>query len=41
MLDEHAEEALDRTEQRAMHHHRLMPLAVFAHVFKLEARGES
>ena len=40
VLDEHAEEPLHRAEQRAMHHHRLMALAVFADVFKLEARGQ-
>ena len=40
VLDEHAEEALDRAEQRAVHHDRLMPLAVFADIFELEARGQ-
>ena len=37
MLDQHAEEALDRSIQRAMHHHRLVPLAVFADIFQSEA----
>ena len=41
VLDQHAEEALDRTEERAMNHHRLMALAVFADILKLEARGQS
>ncbi len=40
VLDQHAEEPLDGTEQRAMHHHRLMPSAVLAHVFKLETRRQ-
>ena len=40
VLDEHAEEALDRAEERAMHHHRLMALAVLADVLQLEARGQ-
>ena len=37
VLDEHAEEALDRAVQRAVHHQRLMALAVFADVLELEA----
>ena len=40
VLDEHAEEALDRAEERAVDHDGLMALAVFAHVFQLEARGQ-
>src|ERR1035438_4429525 len=41
MLDEYAEKALYRPEERAVNHHRLMPFAVFAHVFQLEAGGKS
>ena len=37
MLDQHAEEALDRAPQRAMHHQRLMAGAIFADVFQFEA----
>ena len=37
MLDEHAEEALDRAVESAVHHERLVALAVFADVVKLEA----
>ncbi len=40
VLDEHAEEALHRAEERAVNHDGLMPLAVFADVFELEARGK-
>jgi hypothetical protein len=40
VLDQHAKKSLDRSEERAMHHHRLMALAVFAHVLKLEARRQ-
>ncbi len=40
VLDKHAEEALDRPEERAVHHHGLMALAVFADVLELEARGK-
>jgi hypothetical protein len=32
MLDEHAEEALDRAVERTVHHERLMALAVIADV---------
>ena len=40
MLDQDAEEALDRTPQRAMHHQRLVAVAVFADVFQFEARRQ-
>ena len=40
VLDEHAEEALNRAEERAVDHDRLMALAVFADVLELEARGK-
>ncbi len=40
MLDEDAEEALDRAEEGAVDHDGLMALAVFADVFELEARGK-
>ena len=40
MLDQHAEKSLDRSEQRAMHHHRLMTSAVLAHILQLKARGQ-
>src|ERR1035437_3633818 len=40
VLDEDAEEALDRAEEGAVDHHGLMTLAVFAHVLKLEAGGQ-
>src|SRR5579875_251223 len=40
VLDEHAEEALDRAEEGAVDHYRLMALAVFANVLELEARRE-
>ena len=40
VLDEDAEEAFDRAEERAVHHDGLVHLAVFADVFELEARGE-
>ena len=40
VLDEHAEEALNRAEERAVHHDGLMALAVFADVLELEARGK-
>ena len=40
VLDEHAEESLDRPEKRAMHHDRLMAFAVFADIFEFEARGQ-
>src|SRR5262249_28109921 len=39
-LDEDAEEALHRAEQRAMDHEWLMASAIFAHVLKAETRGE-
>ena len=41
MLDEDAEKAFDGAIQRAVHHQRLMRLAVFADVFELEAARES
>ena len=37
VLDEHAEEALHRAEERAMHHDGLVQFAVFALVGELEA----
>ena len=37
VLDQHAEEALDAAEQRAVHHDRLVRLAVLADVLELEA----
>ena len=37
MLDQHAEEALDRSIQRPMHHHRLLARSVFGDVFQSEA----
>jgi hypothetical protein len=40
VLDQHAEEALDRAPQRAMDHQRLVARAVFADVFEVEARGK-
>ena len=40
VLDEHAEESLDRTEECAVDHDGLMALAIFADVFELEARGK-
>src|ERR1035438_9365063 len=40
MLDEYAEKALNRPKQRAVNHHRLMALAVFADIFQLEAGGQ-
>ena len=40
VLDEHAEEALDRAEEGAMHHDRLMALAIFTYVLQLEARRQ-
>ena len=40
VLDEHAEEALDRAEERAVDHDRLVRRAVFADVLELEALGQ-
>jgi hypothetical protein len=40
VLDQDAEEAFDRTEQRAMDHDRLMCVAVRAYVFEAEALGQ-
>ena len=40
VLDEHAEEALDRAEERAVDHDGPVQLAVFALVFELESRGQ-
>src|SRR5712692_11234802 len=40
VLEEDAKEALDRAPQRAMHHERLVPAAVFADVFQAEARRQ-
>jgi len=40
VLDEHAEEALDRAVEGAVHHERLMALTVFADVLELEALGQ-
>src|ERR1039458_546359 len=40
MLDEHAEETLDRAVERAVHHERLVPFAVFADVLQPEALGQ-
>ena len=40
VLDEDAEESLERAEERAVDHDGLMTLAVFADVFELETRGE-
>src|SRR6204780_4927854 len=40
VLDQHAEESLDRAEQRAMHHQRLVARTVLAHVFELESRRQ-
>ena len=37
VLDEHAEKALDRAVERAMHHQRLMALPILADVFEAEA----
>ncbi len=37
VLDQDAEEALDRSIQRAVHHHRLVALPVLADVFQVEA----
>ena len=37
VLDQHAEEALDRSIQRAVHHHRLLARSVFGDVFQAEA----
>ena len=41
VLDQNAEESLDRSEQRAMHHHRTMLLAVFGDVFQLKPARQS
>jgi len=41
VLNQHAKESLDRAEECPMHHHWLMPLAILAHILKLEARGKS
>ena len=40
VLDQDAEEALDRAPQRAMHHQRLVAVAVFADVFQAKAAGQ-
>ena len=40
MLDERAEEALDGAVESAVHHERLVALAVFADVLELEALGQ-
>src|SRR5207244_3695549 len=40
MLDQHAKEALDRTKQRAVNHHRAMRLVVLADEFKFETLGQ-
>src|SRR5438309_2851765 len=37
MLDQNAEEALDRSVQSTMHHHRLLARAVFSHVLQPKA----
>src|SRR5712692_10079350 len=37
MLDQHAEESFDRSEQRPMHHHGPMGLVVFADVLQFES----
>src|SRR5208283_1879375 len=37
VFDQHAEEALDRSVERAVHHQRLLTAAVFGNVFELEA----
>jgi hypothetical protein len=37
VLDEHAEEALDRSVKRAVDHERLLARAVFGYVFEFEA----
>jgi hypothetical protein len=37
VLDQHAEEALDRSVERAVNHQRLLARAVFGYVFELEA----
>ncbi len=38
VLHQHAEKALHRAEESAVDHHRLMALAVFAHILHLKAR---
>jgi hypothetical protein len=40
MLDQDAEETFNGTPQRAMHHQRLMTIAVFADIFHAESPGQ-
>ena len=40
MLNEHAEEALNAAEERAMYHYRLVRCTVFADVLEIETGGE-
>ncbi len=41
MLDQHAKKPLDRTPERAMHHHGLVPVAIFANVLEAESDAAS
>src|ERR1051326_3230910 len=40
VLDQHAEESLDRSVKGAMYHHRLLAGAVFCDILEAEARGK-
>ena len=40
MLDQHAEEALDRTHQRPMDHHGSLALAIAGDVLEIETFGQ-
>src|SRR5262249_39918623 len=40
VLDQNSKKTLDRSQQRAMHHQRLMPRPVFAHVLQAKSRRQ-